>query len=61
MKIEKYCELRTFLKDQHKDFYRGCAFYEFKNRTEDIEKGKRIILVEKVSVLFVSHLYSYMT
>lgn len=50
LKVEKNCDLQTFLKEQKKIFYRGCAFFEFRNKAEDIAAGKRVILVNKVMI-----------
>ena len=66
-KLEEYlvlrdCNIREFIESKQLIFYRGCAFYEFTNATEDIEgkevvlKGKfYMVLREKVSMDYVIH------
>lgn len=46
--VTKDCDLRTFIESNKKEFYRGCAFYQFTNENEDISDDKEIILLERV-------------
>ena len=45
--VDKDCDLRTFIETRELLYYRGCTFYEFDNETEDIEEGKKVILIDK--------------
>ena len=47
-KADKECGLEGFLETKGIKFCRGCAFYEFQNKTEDVPRNSRIILIDKV-------------
>lgn len=50
--IDQDCGLLQFFEDMNLEFWRGCAFYEFKSRFEDIHKDSAIILIDKVGRRF---------
>ena len=46
--IKEDCGLLKFFKEINIEFCRGCAFFEFHNKFEDIHRNSRIILIDKV-------------
>ena len=48
--VDKPTGLRKYVEERipEVEFSRGCAFYEFKNSTEDVDKTSRVILMDKV-------------
>ena len=47
--IDKDSGLEEFFDERGIEFCRGCAFYEFQRKVEDIHKNSIIILVDKVN------------
>ena len=49
IKIQQNCGLQPFFEETLQiPFSRGCSYYEFKNKNEDIDKDTKIILVKEV-------------
>ena len=49
LQVKKVCQLQKFVEDDcGLTYVRGCAFYEFSHKTEDIDKDKEVILMSKV-------------
>ena len=48
LKVEKDCELKTFIQEHNHTYHRGAAFYEFTRAEEDIKFDKEVILMDKV-------------
>ena len=48
--IDEGCKLLGFFKKRNTEFCRGCTFYEFENKAEDIDRNSRIILIDKVAL-----------
>ena len=48
--IDEDCRLLEIIKKRNTEFCRGCTFYEFENKTEDIHRSSRIILIDKVAL-----------
>ena len=49
LSVSQDCSLVVLIEKIHKRKYRpGCAFFEFTHESEDIRKGKEVILMSKV-------------
>ena len=46
--IDQGYELLQFFEDNKLKFWKGCAFYEFVRKSEDIHKESEVILIDKV-------------
>ena len=51
LKVKKACQLQKLVEnDCGLTYLRGCAFYEFSHKTEDISKDKEMLLMSKVLI-----------
>ena len=46
--VDRDCSLKKFVNEKDLEFRRGCAFYEFKQYSEDISKDKEVVLMCEV-------------
>lgn len=51
MDVAEGCSLRDFVEKRKggNSYERGCAYYELTDKEEDIDSGKKVILMKKVS------------
>ena len=46
--VKENCSLKEFVEQLGLEFRRGCAYYEFKEYTENISKDKEVVIVCEV-------------
>ena len=50
--ITEDSSLRKFIEEKHhKNYDRGCAYYELTDKEEDIDSGKEVILMNNVRII----------
>ena len=55
--VEENCSLREFVEQQGLEYKRGCAYYEFKEYTENISEDKEVVLY--CEVLCITEIIMY--
>ena len=48
--VKEDSQLHAFIKEKGKQYWRGCAFYEFSHESEDISVNKEVLLLDMVTL-----------
>lgn len=57
--VTKDCSLRNFIEDIKKfenPYERGCSYYELTDKEVDIDSGKEVMLMNKVSIIYIYYI-----